>query len=389
MKRLFLIVLSTSIPIFLPAQERIQKSSNMFRPSDTVLKQQVEYKHPGIKGEDVFWDFGKLKTIDSQYSVRYNHLTSDTSTIVGIEHQTRYYYTLRGDSLLLMGYENPNIKMKYSKPELLLRYPMALGDSIQCCYGGSGRFCDKLDITSFGSSKSIVDGYGMLILPNTDTLRHVVRVHTVKLISEKINATDVRDTLKNLASIYSLSPISIQNRIDSDSVVLVMDTYRWYAAGYRYPVFETVTTGNLRDKGKTSYFSTAFYYPPKSHDYLTSDEINKKIQERLEKDNQAYKEKQKNKGGHHSIMDEMKFRYNYYPNPVQTSLTFEYYLSKSAELLFELYTLDGVLVYHTKPEKTQQGAHLQQIDMSRYPVGTYILSIRTNGETYSEKIIKK
>lgn len=55
------------------------------------------------------------------------------------------------------------------------------------------------------------------------------------------------------------------------------ETYKWYAAGYRYPVFETIRTGHLSDSLKAEFFSTAFYYPPGMHQYLKTDTANTEL----------------------------------------------------------------------------------------------------------------
>ena len=89
----------------------------------------------------------------------------------------------------------------------------------------------------------------------------------------------------------------------------MVDTYKWYAAGYRYPIFETVTTGNLRDNGKLPYFSTAFYYPPTDHEYLDNDEENKKIQERLRSE-VSNNDENGNKDSKNPILDDLAFLYS-------------------------------------------------------------------------------
>lgn len=145
----------------------------------------------------------------------------------------------------------------------------------------------------------------------------------------------------------------------------------------------------MRDKGNTTYFSTAFYYPPTNHDYLASDEENNKLREKLAQEDLKNRSNGKHKDSHNPMQDDLNFRYNFYPNPVNTSLTFEYYISKDAEVSYDLYNLSGSLVYSTKSETQQRGAHEQTIDMSQLAEGTYILRIRVNQTNYSEKIIKK
>ncbi len=313
----------------LAAQEPIRSDFNMFRANDIIVKQQVEYKNPGRQGTGVLWDFRQLKTVDSKYTVVYEQ-TGD-SLLSGTEHHTRYYYGLRNDSLFLTGYENPTTKVVYDSPELLLRFPLKLGDKAEGYYQGRGAYCDKLDIKVYGTSSSTADASGMIILPSGDTLRHVTRVRTTKLVSERngpLLADTATATPDSTGQPSAFSIDSINYFLQSDTGVLVIDTYRWYAAGYRYPVFEIVSAGNLATGAQSEYFSTAFYFPPDKHAYLKTDRKNTSLQaELLEQDRFQAGDDVKAGAG---------FTYNYYPNPVQSHLYLEYDLSRDAKVSFGL-----------------------------------------------------
>jgi len=45
---------------------------NRPRAGDKLVKYQVEYKDPGPSGENVLWDFSKLKTVNENYTVTYS-----------------------------------------------------------------------------------------------------------------------------------------------------------------------------------------------------------------------------------------------------------------------------------------------------------------------------
>ena len=70
-----------------------------------------------------------------------------------------------------------------------------------------GRYCENLDITSYGSSFTIADATGRMILPNGDTLQHVVRIHCKEILSDKSKALG--------------SPISSHDSVDSVSTLSV------------------------------------------------------------------------------------------------------------------------------------------------------------------------
>lgn len=400
----FLFLLSyLSVPCYMVyAQGKLDTEANMFRANDTIVKQQVEYKNPGKMGEDIFWNFGKLKPVDEKYTIVYTEVSDTTTEISGTEHKTRYFYDLQNDSLLLLGYENATTRVRYEIPEMILYFPMKFGDKIGGYFRGKGIYCDKLDVEAYGSSQSLVDATGVLILPNSDTLKHVIRIRTIQLVSEKILSLTsdslAKSTIDKLNSTKSAEVI--RKQLESDSAVLMVDTHRWYAAGYRYPVFETVRTGKYRDQNKTSYFTTAFFYPPLRHLYVTTDSTNKRVQDELRKsdlittgngdDNlPGYDNNSKTNQSQNQLKDEIEFACNVYPNPVESQLTFEFYLSKDASVTYALYNIAGSLLYLKRPHQLRSGAYSDLIDMGRLLRGQYILSIQVNGKRYSEKIIKR
>ncbi len=374
----------------------------MFRANDTIVKQQVEYKNPGKMGENVFWNFGKLKPVDEKYTIVYAEVSDTTTEISGTEHRTRYFYELQNDSLLLLGYENPTTRVRYDIPEIILHFPMKFGDKIEGYFSGKGIYCDKLDVDAYGLSRSLVDASGVLILPNRDTLKHVIRIRTIQLVSEKILPLTADSLAKSTIDKPNPGTAAevIRKQLESDSAVLMVDTHRWYAAGYRYPVFETVRTGKYRDQNKTSYFTTAFFYPPVKHLYVTSDSTNKKVQDELRKsdliatgngnnNDPGYDNNSEINQKKDQLPDEIEFACNVYPNPVESQLTFEFYISGDATVSYALYNIAGSLLYMKRPHQLRSGAYGDLIDMGRLLRGQYILSIQVNGKRYSEKIIKR
>jgi len=386
---LFFLLLPGMVSV-IHSEESLQFDLNMFRKDDVLVKQQVEYKNPGRLGENVLWNFGKLKTVNKKYSLTYSGTVMDSdSIIVGTQHQTRYYYSLNNDSLLLHGYENPTTKVTYKNPEMILHFPMKYGEQTADYYQGSGTYCDKLEVLACGSTRSVADSYGVMILPSGDTLRHVIRVRTTKLISENIHPFKRNSLGNRLVSANKLiTADSIQCRLNNDSVVLMVDTYRWYAAGYRYPVFETVRTGNYRNNSKTTYFTTAFFYSPEDHQYLKNDEKNKSLLTEL-RNKDAGNEKKNTPGTENPKEPDVEFTYNFYPNPVKTQLSVEYYISEDARVECGLYNTSGMLLYRSPKKTLQAGAYQDIIDMNRYSQGEYILRILVNDKAISERIIKK
>jgi len=59
------------ISSYIFAQPVLQKSHNMMREGDKLIKQQVEYIDPGQEGKNAYWDISKQKLMDSSYKLNY------------------------------------------------------------------------------------------------------------------------------------------------------------------------------------------------------------------------------------------------------------------------------------------------------------------------------
>lgn len=122
------LIISIILMLFVHASVfgQITLQYNGIRPGDEIIKQQVDYKDPGRDGENVIWDFSKLKSINDQYTLTYKSPEpfNDTiykmgkdiikkrdidpaSLVIGIEHNTMYYFKQTSNKLEVLGHENP------------------------------------------------------------------------------------------------------------------------------------------------------------------------------------------------------------------------------------------------------------------------------------------
>jgi hypothetical protein len=376
-----------SISVFLPfilsfifgtvsAQHSLQSSLNMFRAGDIIIKQQVEYKDPGRAGENVLWDFSQQDVVNEEYGLAYS--SYDGNIITGMEHLTQYHYVLQNDSLLLWGLDNPTTLLRNRQPELLLQFPVSYGDTVGSYYYGHGKYGDRLELDMTGITETGADAYGMMILPDRDTLKHVLRTHTVKYIVEDIVPISDR-YYEKLKAPTSLSPDSIDQRLATDSVFFVVETFRWYEKGYRYPVFETVRSWEqYRYLEDYEFFNTAFFYPPQDHYYLDDDEDNLAVLDEETTEN----------SGTADLWEGLS--YNIYPNPVKTApLYLELYLPQATGLQLQLRNTMGLAVLNLDKGSQTAGICSFQVDMSGLPVGNYILNIQLDEKLISEIIMKR
>ena len=378
-------VLHLLILIFCPLLSfgQINLQHNGLRSGDEIIKQQVDYKDPGRSGDNVIWDFGKLKSVNDEYSLVYSSPilqessyyvmgydtiqykdTDQNSLIIGTEHNTMYYYQLKGNQLLLLGHENPTNLLHYTQPVVTATYPTNYKQSQTNSYQSEGIYSGKIPFDTKGTITTLADAYGAIILPSGDTLSHVLRIKTVQSISEIIRSID---------------PAM------NDSLEMVVESYKWYSKGYRYPIFETIRAINTTDTLNTQEYQTAFFFPPQEHLYLDNDKENLAVLDSL----WDLEHKKDIDNPITNPETEIKLSYNFYPNPVESQLTLEYYLESSTTVNVTIYSMEGKLIKKQEIGKLDKGLHTQYIDCSNLAKGTYILSIQANEKVTSDKFIKR
>ncbi len=353
---------------------------NGIRPGDEIIKQQVDYKDPGREGENVIWDFSKLKSVNDQYRLVYKkpYLLNDStykmgkdlfkvkevdpSTLVlGIEHNTMYYFKQNENKLEILGHENPTTLLHYTTPMVASVYPTDYGQSYTSQYKSEGLYSKRIPFESQGSINITADAFGMIILPSGDTIEHIIRTKTVQIIHEVVKSKKPQN------------------------VNIVSETYKWYAKGYRYPVFESIKTYHQEDSLQAKAFKTSFFFPPQEHLYLDDDKENLAVLDSL----WNLKHPLQPETGSSDTEIAGNFSYNFYPNPVESQLTIEYYLENATTVNISLYAMDGKLLKNIAVGKKDKGLHTEYLDCSTLSKGTYILHIETTGKSVSDKIIKK
>ena len=365
--RIPLLFLAVLLPGIVSAQFALKKELHSPRAGDELIKQQVRYKDPGRPGENVVWDFSRLLPVHEGYSLVYSSPcpAGDTAYVVGLdtlpvagiaegelitgaEHYTLYYYRLSGNRLWTLGHENPTNLLQYTSPLLSAVYPLAYGERRRESYASRGIYSSAQAFSGGGDVEIHADAQGILLLPSGDTLKQVLRVKSVQTLREK----------------------------DSLQRQTVLENYRWYAQGYRYPVFETVKTTVTTGSVETGRFETAFFYPPQDHYYLDNDEANLALRE------------QSGSGRQPSYPQE-GVSYNFYPNPVAGILHLELYLPQAAQVKLQVRTPGGFLLYSKDQGRFYPGMHRFRADLSALATGNYILTLFLDDDPKSGIIMKR
>lgn len=392
MKPIFTFILTVFTPVQLFSQYSLESTTHLPRSGDRLLKQEVSYQSPGGTGTGVVWNFSEPAPKDhSNYELRYVSPHPGSDTITGIEHRTLYHYRLSGDTLFSPGYENSTTQVEYRIPESLLVFPFPYGRSLTTWFGGTGKYCNRLGLDICGKSTVTADAAGLMILPGGDTLRHVLRVHTCRLVFERMNPAPPdpiagSDTLVSAACYRD----SVNRYLSGDSSHYQIDTWRWYAAGYRYPVFESMHSAICKSGVKSTHFTASYYYPPEEQYYgLEGDPENQQMRDSLESDcpSMAFKAADPAKGsGGYACEDEF-VGYACHSNEREVSL--DYALKIGSDVTVGLYDIQGRQL--SAAQKTFQGAgtYQRRFSLAGLPTGEYLLRITVGGKVYAEKILKQ
>ena len=372
-----IIAMFASYVIHAQAQNAITHERNGIRLGDRVEKQQVEYVNPGESGENTVWDFSDASAIKSHPTVFF--CDSDSIEIIELQPAVINKYALRTDSLLCTGYETPLKSVRYSQPIPLAAYPMQYGDALTLPYSGSGYYCKTHAIQTLGMMDVEADGTGILILSESDTLRNVLRVHSIRTGSIDMHldvdstALEELDAAEELCSAEELDAMEEPDSVAKSYVKQeIEERYLWYARGYRYPLFETVTTSYYDNMQLVSCLQSAYRYAPDMQ-HLLKDEANEAIQQA------------------DSIAEQQNA-----PDIIRYSIAVNGGIVKIAYSLSDAASVTALICNHrgmayrraTSSLPAGEGYEIS-FNCSGLEPDVYIIYINVNGKVYSEKIILK
>ena len=343
---IFILLCSLSNVYTTIAQHKLETERNSYRAANQIEKQQVEYKDPGSTGRDLYWDFSFLQNKNYNYPINYFIPDSvDMTRLCGMEHNTRYYYQQKTDTLLAVGYENSTTYMEYIKPELRMHFPFQYGDTLYSEFEGVGEYCHRLALSVKGYTRIVADAVGELLLPGNNKVTKALRVHTLRHYTETMH-----------------EPTEITHEI-----------YSWYAAGVRYPVFESIKTTRLKtsNQNDTVVFTTSFYYPPEQQIQQIDDDYTESfVEETL--------------SGIEAVFTEAELM----PNPVSSTLTINYKLTRPAQVWFSIHNNAGVPVRQTTVLNQSEGYQNTSINMSQLMTGTYTLYVHVDDMVMQRVVVK-
>lgn len=366
------------------------QAQNEFRIGDVLHSQQITYKSfDKTEGQDLIWDMNGCKVLNNDYQVRFvdNRDTSYHATLSRLEAGTNYRYETRNDSVLLMGFKNKSVWIKYDSPMVFIHLPLSFNDKQEGCYYGKGMDTMDNQVSLFGKYRVKVCGKGTLITLDGDTLPNTLLVHSYRTIASAF--TPSQDTIENCDisnHISMLSSKEYDEKIEQDSNAIILDDYKWYAPGYRYAVFETIKAAS-KQAPLTPIMQTAFYYSIDDQENLPEDEANKAIRDSFARSNTstARTTDYESRNNSYSLADG-KVNLSISKNSNGIKISIDYRAENDDRLGFAIYDLNGVQLFKKDLGTKKKGLYNDLITVSNLFKGVYILTFYINGTPYSVKI---
>ena len=349
--------------------QQVSKLNNHYRNGDVLEKRQVSVEGFDLNGKNGVWSLEDAELSKKSSSTEY---TAEADTMMMVERSNRTYFHLENGLVSIIGSENAQELISYDMPETWLKFPMQMGDSTSGYFNGTGRYCDHLFMRRFGTYKTKADAVGKLVLPESDTLRNVIRLHTERYVGTIVTPID---TIKTDIPVFTVD--SIVTHMIPDSAKVREDIYRWYAEGYRYPVLEATTL----HVGSTALSKEVFYFAPEMQEQLALDEENKRIHKQIADQQAAW-----NQGDNTSNSAQQPISINDVTVNGQTAVAI-FKLAEDADVKGLVCTISGMVL---RQQSQHFGANTNcqmELDCSGLRKGEYVLYLNTNGHVTSHVFV--
>lgn len=312
--------------------------------NDTIVKHLFPFVDVGNAGAGITWDFRQLTAPVSEYEIiTWCPYLGATNAACIREPHMRSYWQKKEDSIFCTGYENAHVKIPFTKPELRLKQQMALNDTLRSDFEGIGEYGHRIPIQVQGRTMATLDANGTILLGN-DTIRNVVRVHTIRHYT----------------------------KLNKDSTNVEVQRWQWFVENNALPIVDimrsTRTHKNNAALDTTIYSATWLKLPPSSRG-----------------EPKAKESAPEKKPDRDSVLTEVKC----VPNPVRDNLHVSYCLCQDSEMKAELYNPVGAKIYDFPLTVQQAGYYTHIIPMTDYMAGTYVLHLKAGDIDLKKIIIKR
>lgn len=363
-------------------------NAHAFRIGDNLERQQATYRQFGKQEKNARWDLSDIELSDNLSVVEFTENPLDEQGIVANEANTRYYYRQDDLGTFLTGYENNQSKVGYNMPELASLPSMVIGSKTTGCFSGYAIYAESVFSRIYGTYECHINEVGTLILPTNDSLENVVKVQLTKTTGQHylsdIESSKALQFLVDSISVYNND--SIRHHLATDSCLVVSTTNRWYAKGYRYPIYETIES---HTKGNKGGFKAAYYCSPQSQKSSSEDEDDSGKVRKVGYKASPNPNKDIRKNMYKHIFSDGTFMDYSLETTSDGQVNVDIFCSSNTKVSCGIYTLDGIVIGHKDYEGNNKETHHFSQSLSSYPQGIYVLSISVNGQQFSEKFTYK
>ena len=319
---------------------------------ECLTKSCIQYFSPGNGGENRVWDFSKRLKSKSSAQVRF--MTDSTGVLSITEPGRINYYRTTPDSLILISSESPLEKRNYTENKFSKLFPLEYGDSVIMPFRCEGMYCGDHSFREVGTTKVKVDAKGSIVLAENDTVRNVLRVHTIDS--------------------YSICMDRDSAALDTAKLTQIIDErYEWYLPDSQYPIIEDVTSttyANMTAIGTTKH---AYCNLPEGEvdDYITAED-----------EHGTEDEQDGSLGEGLQGTDIIHYQVDTHGGVINIA----YDLDEDATIETIVANHMGMLCISRQWTQQAGQGYSVQIECYGLPTGMYILYINVNGKVYSEKV---
>lgn len=385
MKKLYIILILTfALVLSIQAQ-------NEYRIEDNLHTQQVSYmSFEQLKEQGLVWNMNDCKVLNADYSVKFvaNRDSFFHAPLSRLEAGTNYRYDIHDNTMFLKGFKNKTTRIKYDIPIATMRLPLVYNDELQGVYSGKGEDFMEHCVRIFGNYHTKVCGKGTLVTLDGDTLPNTLLLHSQRTISSTFSSLQEQlSRYGTLDSIPSLSPDSMPETVKNDSDKLIMDTYSWFAPGYRYAILETVKIYQALPPN-APILQTAFYNAIDDQANLLDDEENAAIRKAILKNDSPYLYASERMGqaGTSIICLNDKIRASISRNASGMRLSIDYKAESNDKFSVSLYNLSGMQLFGKDMGNKKKGFYNDNFVINSISKGVYVLTVFVNGTPYSKEI---
>lgn len=337
MKRKIITLLAIGVVLIAQAQIKMTYKSHGIVAGDTHDFVIAENMNEGPAGKRILWDFSALKPSGtnltshmlSSQSVDPSQQIASSNTVIQ-EFGNNFFFNVNNSGIEQYGTMACNTVTKYDKPFVKMKYPFTYGSNVSGSYSGT-QISGAVKSSVKGTYELSGDAYGTLILPGNVTYDNVLRVKQTRTVQYEGSTSLTKEI-----------------------------TYRWYAAGVRYPILVVIKYDN---NGKETLAQTAYY-------------ANASNQKSIEIANE--------------IVPVNNTNIDVAPNPFDKDFTVTYNVENAGKVNVELYDNMGRFVSTLLNEKQKEGVQTLTVNTAKEGIkeGIYILKVAIDGVSVTKQIVK-